>query len=436
LPIERREGVVSAESLREPEPPSGFVARASGARYLATALLGAMRKGVTLGCVGAMLGCSVGTALATTAMERDPGRQMVVAREADGTVVIDTSDRSDDIEISRNRNGTIRVTVNGSSRDFAAHDVPQLAVRANGGDDNIRVRPGTNLRGISLRLEGGAGNDTIVGSDAHDVLVGGEGDDRIWGRKGNDLILGGGGNDELHGEEGRDIIIGGAGDDRIDGGPGNDFLQGGTGTNEVVGGAGQNSIVGEPAGDAGRTIIIRGSPEFIAETEAALDMLRSTPTGRAILETIDASGHRVVIVEVLEPNATAAEIDSKPQNLRRNGKRGRGTDATITWNPRFRGEVGGPAWAYTPPALILGHELVHAFNMVTGTMIPNDIPADPESRVPPASEELAVGLRFDHDVNPRTRKIDVATFYRRLGLPAVSENHLRRELGWPIRTRY
>jgi hypothetical protein len=395
-----------------------------------------LRKGVTMGCVGALLGCSVGTALGEVRYERDPGRQMVASRATDGTLTIDTGNANDDIEISR-KGRVLRVTVNGSSRDFAVRDAEQIAIRANGGDDTIRVRPGTDMRGISLQIDGGEGNDTIIGSDGHDVLIGGPGDDVIHGRKGNDLILGGEGNDRLYGEEGRDIIIGGAGNDHIDGGAGHDFLHGGPGENEVIAGTDtKNTIVGEPTGNAGHTIIIRGSPEFIAETQAALDVLRSTPTGRAILETIDASGHQVVIVEVMEPNATAAEVDSKPQNLRRDGSRGAGTDATITWNPRFRGEASGPAWAYTPPVIILGHELVHAFNMVTGTMIPNDMPMGPDSRTPPASEELAVGLNFDHDVNPRTRRISVERFYQRLGLPVVSENLLRQELGWPKRLHY
>src|SRR5688500_14676367 len=193
--------ILQEQPLHQPDIPSGFAPQTSGSRYLGTAILGTMRKAVTVGCMAAMLGCSVGSALATAAMERDPGRQMIASRDADGTLVIDAHHGDDDIEISRNRNGTIRVTVNGSSRDFLARDAEHLLVRGNGGDDNIRVRPGTNMRGVNLRIDGGAGNDTIVGSDSHDVLIGGDGDDVIHGRKGNDLILGGAGNDRLFGEE-------------------------------------------------------------------------------------------------------------------------------------------------------------------------------------------------------------------------------------------
>jgi Ca2+-binding RTX toxin-like protein len=378
-----------------------------------------MRRGLMGACTAVLLGCTVGTALATTT--HDPGRQMIVSRDVDGALVIDAPNTNDTIRISRNRNGTVRVTVNGSSRDFAARDADILVVRGNGGNDDIRVEPGTNLRGISLRLEGGPGNDVLVGGDGDEVLVGGEGDDELHGGRGNDLLLGGPGNDRLYGGEGRDILIGGPGENVLDGGPGKNFL---------------DHLEG-PSNDAGRTLLIRGSAEFTSEVEHALEILRRTPTGRALLKAIDDSGHRVVIQEVPEPNATASHVDTAPQFLRRNGTRGAGTDATITWNPRFAGiPRGAPAYMHTPPVFILGHELVHAFNMVTGTMPPDHSPRGDYMNEPPAAENLAVGLRFDHDGNRRTRKIDVATFYRRLGLPVVSENLLRTELGWMLRARY
>ena len=53
----------------------------------------------------------------------------------------------------------------------------------------------------------------------------------INGGNGNDCIVGGGGNDTLNGGPGNDILLGGDGDDSLDGGPGSaDVCYGGCGT--------------------------------------------------------------------------------------------------------------------------------------------------------------------------------------------------------------
>jgi Ca2+-binding RTX toxin-like protein len=79
-------------------------------------------------------------------------------------------------------------------------------------------------------LEGGNGNNGIVGVDAEN--------DSIWGANGNDTLRGGpaagtgGGNDLLDGGEGTDLIYGGVGDDTLIAGndTSNDTLYGGDGT--------------------------------------------------------------------------------------------------------------------------------------------------------------------------------------------------------------
>jgi len=48
----------------------------------------------------------------------------------------------------------------------------------------------TNLPSVGVTIYGGAGNDTIIGSQAGDHLAGGSGDDLILGQRGNDLIYG------------------------------------------------------------------------------------------------------------------------------------------------------------------------------------------------------------------------------------------------------
>jgi Ca2+-binding RTX toxin-like protein len=78
-------------------------------------------------------------------------------------------------------------------------------------------------------LDGGAGNDIINGSDlvidsngrfVTDILLGWEGNDSIQGLKGDNLIDGGSGNDTLRGGGDDDTLEGGQGNDLLDGGPG------------------------------------------------------------------------------------------------------------------------------------------------------------------------------------------------------------------------
>lgn len=74
-----------------------------------------------------------------------------------------------------------------------------------------------------LRLDGGIGNDVLIGGAASDYLSGGPGNDALEGGGGDDVINGGTGADTLEGGGGRDILVGGAGNDLIDGGSGFDY---------------------------------------------------------------------------------------------------------------------------------------------------------------------------------------------------------------------
>jgi Ca2+-binding RTX toxin-like protein len=99
-------------------------------------------------------------------------------------------------------------------------------------------------------LDGGPGNDALIGGDAGETLDGGAGADRLTGRGGNDALDGGDGNDTLGGDSdsqynettngGDDVLRGGPGDDRLTGDApaenavvGRDVLDGGLGTDTV-----------------------------------------------------------------------------------------------------------------------------------------------------------------------------------------------------------
>lgn len=80
---------------------------------------------------------------------------------------------------------------------------------------------------------GGAGNDSLTGTDEENTLHGDDGDDVLHGGGGADVLYGGKGNDTLYGEAGDDTLWGNSGDDVLWGGPGTDRLSGGPGHNQV-----------------------------------------------------------------------------------------------------------------------------------------------------------------------------------------------------------
>ncbi|MCA0919823.1 M10 family metallopeptidase [Pseudooceanicola nanhaiensis] len=109
-----------------------------------------------------------------------------------------------------------------------------------------------NTASLIENVEGGSGNDTILGNQAANVLDGNAGDDSILGGSGSDTLYGKAGDDTLRGEGGADYVSGGTGNDllygdgsvdTLIGGDGNDTLYGGFTTDSVSAGAGDDLIV-------------------------------------------------------------------------------------------------------------------------------------------------------------------------------------------------
>ncbi len=175
-----------------------------------------------------------------------------------------------------------QVTVDGGAGDdtITVTDIDHacrgsLVVRGGIGDDVLTAN-NAKIGDIRLRMEGGDGNDSILGSSGSDTLSGDAGIDRIKGGNGNDLILGGASIDSLNGDAGNDTIIGGdgsdtlvgdgadtifgdAGDDSlqgdqgadlISGGEGDDFARGGDGNDTITGDTGNDSLLGDSALDS------------------------------------------------------------------------------------------------------------------------------------------------------------------------------------------
>ena len=94
------------------------------------------------------------------------------------------------------------VTISGSE----ATDALTVA----GGNGNDTLSAATMLANTVLTLDGGAGNDTIIGSQGADLLLGGDGNDVVNGGRGNDTALLGNGNDTFiwNPGDGSDVVEG------------------------------------------------------------------------------------------------------------------------------------------------------------------------------------------------------------------------------------
>jgi Ca2+-binding RTX toxin-like protein len=129
------------------------------------------------------------------------------------------------------------ITVNGQTYDVLYRNGETVTVNGLGGNDLIVMDESViTWKGL---LNGGAGNDVLIGAGLADVLDGGAGNDALFGNGGDDELHGGTGDDHLSGGAGKDILLGDAGNDVLDGGAGSDIMVGGDGKDEYAAGDGE-----------------------------------------------------------------------------------------------------------------------------------------------------------------------------------------------------
>ena len=169
--------------------------------------------------------------------------------------------------------------VDGGDGDDEISELPtegNSVLRGGEGDDNIRLTPVTpgmpeqppnshytmeggpgqdQLLGGEKTdtIEGGAGNDALSGLAGDDTADGGEGSDVVDGdgrsvgqpgAMGNDTVRGGGDDDEVYGGGGADTVAGDGGDDTLAADDGDDVVEGGAGDDNATGGAGADAMDG------------------------------------------------------------------------------------------------------------------------------------------------------------------------------------------------
>ena len=121
---------------------------------------------------------------------------------------------------------------------FNRADVVEIVVPAGNGDDIVRIDEsnGVFTDSIPTTLDGGNGNDTLIGGSGAETLIGGNGNDTLIGGPGADTLLGGNGNDTIDGGRGNDVALMGNGDDTFvwNPGDGSDTVEGQNGTDTML----------------------------------------------------------------------------------------------------------------------------------------------------------------------------------------------------------
>lgn len=131
----------------------------------------------------------------------------------------------------------------GGGADFIYESGSGATITGGAGDDTIDGAAGANF------LTGGDGADYIHGGSGFDRTNGNAGDDTVNGAAGDDWVTGGRDNDVLVGDDGNDILNGNLGNDTGDGGAGNDTVRGGQGDDVLSGGEGNDYLTGDLGDD-------------------------------------------------------------------------------------------------------------------------------------------------------------------------------------------
>ena len=159
------------------------------------------------------------------------------------------------------RTGSEQVNSGELNADAAGEDPAQAS-----GDDTVEDAPGDDppdpvvsetthsddagaSGGVDLLLEGGPGDDRLIGVSGDDLIRGLGGDDTLDGGGGDDQLSGGSEDDHLLGGDGDDQLSGDGGDDILDGGAGADYLFGLDGDDVLIGGLDRDELSGNQGAD-------------------------------------------------------------------------------------------------------------------------------------------------------------------------------------------
>jgi Ca2+-binding RTX toxin-like protein len=124
-----------------------------------------------------------------------------------------------------------------------------LVLNANGGNDSFSAT-GNLAALIKITADGGAGDDTILGSNGIDLLIGGDGNDFVDGQQGNDVAFQGAGDDTF----------------QWDPGDGSDVIEGQDGTDTMLFNGSNGAELFEASANGGRLRFTRNLGNIVLDT--------------------------------------------------------------------------------------------------------------------------------------------------------------------------
>lgn len=202
-----------------------------------------------------------------------------------GLLTVTCDDGGNSAILSADDSGTILLNGTAIAGSPSIANTSQIKVLGGNGADIINLSGLTGFVGTAT-LDGGGGNDSLIGGPGTMRFTGGAGDDILTGGPGTNRLVesgdvnfiltdtsltglgtdvlanfpqanlaGGAGNNVINaaafsgrvtlaGGAGNDTLTGGASDDSLVGGPGNDRLNGGGGTNTLITKAGTDTLIG------------------------------------------------------------------------------------------------------------------------------------------------------------------------------------------------
>jgi Ca2+-binding RTX toxin-like protein len=221
----------------------------------------------------------------------ESGNDRMIWNPGDDTDLNEGGADTDTVEVNGGNGAeTFTTTANGTRVRFDRLDPAPFAIdigtseklvlNANGGNDHFSAT-GNLAALIAITVDGGAGEDTILGSNGADVLAGGDGDDFIDGQQGNDTAPLGANNDVF----------------QWDPGDGSDTVEGQDGTDRMLfnGSAGAESF--EASANGGRLLFTRNLGNIVMDTND-VEVLDLKALGNVDMLTVnDLTGTDVVEID-------------------------------------------------------------------------------------------------------------------------------------------
>ncbi|MBD2073320.1 calcium-binding protein [Phormidium sp. FACHB-592] len=192
--------------------------------------------------------------------------------------------------------------------------IDRLVINGNG--DNDTISAATLVTPVNLTIDGGAGNDILIGSNLADVFLGGDGNDFVDGRRGDDVAFLGTGND---------VFLWNPGD-------GNDTIEGQAGIDEMLfnGNAANETI--DISANGGRARFFRDVANVAMDTNDVERITFNAFDGRDTININDLSGTDVNLIRLDVSGGPNVPLETSSDQVTVNSTVGNDTIAIATVN--------------------------------------------------------------------------------------------------------